>query len=330
MHRSGFDQGDSKARSGRAPAPGVQGTGALDWRTVDRALLGIQRSRCALDADEARWLREAERVRIWSPLGMVSMLDYLERRLAYSPRTAQERMRVARALGALPELTAALADGTFAYSAVRELSRVATPATEAVWIAAATGKSLRQIEDLVADHRPGDNPDDPPDPRARTHENEEYATARVAIERVACEPSAITCLAPENDEQGPTTVAENERVAREPRTASAAAPRCRARGSTGAPSVIDQHGALRVRDDRCATAAAAPGPAGARGAHVDAGDKLAVATLRARAQDALVGLGWKRAVAHLAVAEALAAAGHQITLEPLIFEALRRCPVPKA
>src|SRR5204862_1102348 len=53
--------------------------------------------------------------------------------------------------------------------AVRELTRVATPATETAWIAAAVGKNLRQIEDLVAGHRAGDRPDDPPDPEARTH-----------------------------------------------------------------------------------------------------------------------------------------------------------------
>jgi hypothetical protein len=100
---------------------------------------------------------------------MVSALDYLERVLGYAPRTAQDRLRVARALGALPTLTAALASGQLPISAVRELTRVATPATEAAWIAAATGKNLRQIEELVADHRPGDDPDDPPDPQARTH-----------------------------------------------------------------------------------------------------------------------------------------------------------------
>ncbi|HEX7839144.1 MAG TPA: hypothetical protein VF469_16820 [Kofleriaceae bacterium] len=100
---------------------------------------------------------------------MVSALDYLERVLGYAPRTAQDRLRVARALGDLPGLTAALAGGELAFSAVRELTRVATPATEAAWVAAATGKNLRQIEELVADHRPGDHPDDPPDPGARTH-----------------------------------------------------------------------------------------------------------------------------------------------------------------
>jgi hypothetical protein len=64
---------------------------------VDRALRDIAARRAALDADEARWLREAEALQIWRPLGMVSALDYLERVLGYAPRTAQERLRVARA-----------------------------------------------------------------------------------------------------------------------------------------------------------------------------------------------------------------------------------------
>ncbi|HEU4734331.1 MAG TPA: HNH endonuclease signature motif containing protein [Kofleriaceae bacterium] len=601
MHRGGVDPGDDKMGAARATAPRAREAGTLDWRTVDRALLGIKRSRCALDADEARWLREAEQVRIWNPLGMVSMHDYLERRLAYSPRTAQERMRVARALGALPELTTALANGTFAYSAVRELSRVATPATEAAWIAAATGKSLRQIEELVADHRPGDNPDDPPDPQARTHvvrfelsaetfvllrqarsllddehgENladdafvaalchgvldgapateptgrarfqiamtvcrrcrqgwQEGAGAQIAVgpaavDRALCDaqhigsidgaaperayqdiaPSVVrfvwrrdggrcridgcrsarglelhhivhradggshdasnlvlacsschqahhagllaisgtadrlevrrfdvapahgthgaaaasfaactqvriadgaigpvsttsgsasvaspergrgatridagsepeqatvaaggehraddvddltvaagctgdqvqeTMVAPERrahvntsaaatagtgHHRGAVTRVTNVHLHGEARTASAATPACRARGSTVA-GVIDEHRAhRRVRDDRPARAVATPVSAGARDAHVDAGDKLTFAMLRARAGDALVGLGWKRAVAHRAVADALAAAGGEMTLERLIFESLRRCPVPKA
>ncbi|HMG24084.1 MAG TPA: DUF222 domain-containing protein, partial [Kofleriaceae bacterium] len=139
------------------------------WRIVDRALRDISVRRAALDAQEARWLREAEALQIWRPLGMVSALDYLERVLHYAPRTAHDRLRVARALGSLPALTGALSRGELSFSAVRELTRVATAATEARWLAAAAGKNLREIEDLVADHRPGDQPDDPPDPEARTH-----------------------------------------------------------------------------------------------------------------------------------------------------------------
>ena len=152
-----------------ARAPQLRGNAGHDWRTVDRALRAIRQRRAALDAEEARWLREAEALQIWRPLGMVSALDYLERVLGYAPRTAQDRLRVARALGDLPHLTAALAADHLSFSAVRELTRVATPATETSWIEAAIGKNLRQIEDLVADRRPGDRPDDPPDPTACTH-----------------------------------------------------------------------------------------------------------------------------------------------------------------
>ena len=144
-----------------------QRDGCPDWQRVDRALRALARRRATLDADEARWLREAEACRLWRHLGMVSAIDYMERVLGYGPRAAQDRLRVARALGTLPELTAALATGELPFTAVRELTRVATPATEAAWRRAARGKTVGEIEQLVVDHRPGDNPDDPVDPEVR-------------------------------------------------------------------------------------------------------------------------------------------------------------------
>ncbi|MEO7736195.1 MAG: HNH endonuclease [Kofleriaceae bacterium] len=141
----------------------------VDWKSVDRALRSISARRAALDAEEARWLREAEACQLWRRFGMVSAIDYMERELGYRPRAAQERLRVARALGTLPALTAALADGALPFSAVKELTRVATSGTEESWRDVAIGKNLRQIEELVAGHRPGDNPEDPADPEIRTH-----------------------------------------------------------------------------------------------------------------------------------------------------------------
>jgi len=138
-----------------------------DWRVVDRALRGIAGKRAALDAEEARWLREADRIEIWKQVGMVSALDYMDRILGYAPRTAQERLRVARALGDMPKLEAAMRDGNLAFSAVREVSRVATPETEALWAEFATGVSLRDIEEVVATHERGDKPTDPPKPIVR-------------------------------------------------------------------------------------------------------------------------------------------------------------------
>src|SRR5687767_5062521 len=140
-----------------------------NWQSVDHALRSIAKRHAALDAEEAEWLRKAEALQVWKRVGAVSMIDYLERVLGYAPRTSQDRLRVARALGTLPRLTAALGCSDLLYSAVRELSRVATPSTEAEWCDAALGKSSHQVQKLVADHRPGDRPDDPPTPDVRTH-----------------------------------------------------------------------------------------------------------------------------------------------------------------
>jgi len=86
----------------------------------------------------------------------------------YAPRTANDRLRVAKELGALPELAAALRDGEMPYSAARELTRVMTRETEAQWLARARGKNLRDIEELVAGHKKGNAPDDPKDPSLMT------------------------------------------------------------------------------------------------------------------------------------------------------------------
>ncbi len=136
----------------------------VDWRDADRALRRLARQRARLDADEARWLLIARRVQVHVELGLGSFLEYVERVLGYRPRTALERLRVAEALEQLPALRAALTAGSVSYSATRELTRVATPDTEDAWLAAAAGKTMREIEALVAGHVPGDRPDDPDDP----------------------------------------------------------------------------------------------------------------------------------------------------------------------
>ena len=67
----------------------------------------------------------------------------------------------------LPAMATALAEGELCWSAVRELTRVAVPATEAEWIAAARGKSMREVEDMVSGRKSGDRPGDPADPAAK-------------------------------------------------------------------------------------------------------------------------------------------------------------------
>jgi hypothetical protein len=139
-----------------------------EWKAVDRRLREHAQHRSALDAVEAFDLLRAEQMKLYVFFGFVSHYEYMERVLGYRPHTARERMRVARALATLPEISLALARGGLSYSAVRELTRVATAETEAAWLAASEGLVTNQIESLVARHRPGDHPDDPADPELRT------------------------------------------------------------------------------------------------------------------------------------------------------------------
>jgi hypothetical protein len=138
-------------------------------REIDQALRGIAAQRCGLDVEEARWLRAAEAEGAWKKLGYVHGLEYLEDVFGYRPRTAKERLRVARELGEMPELEDALGDGELNYSVVRELTRVATPATVDRWIERARGKNLRDVEQMVSGRRKGDDPDDAPDPEIIDH-----------------------------------------------------------------------------------------------------------------------------------------------------------------
>jgi len=135
-----------------------------EWRLLHQRLRGIAKQRAALDAEEARCLREAVDSRLWRRFGYVHMNEYLERELGYAPQVGIERLRVARALAELPLIEVNLAEGALSYSAVRELTRVVTKDTERAWLDKVRGKNLRQIEALVSGRKPGDGPDDPTDP----------------------------------------------------------------------------------------------------------------------------------------------------------------------
>jgi hypothetical protein len=158
-----------------------------DWREIDRALQRIGNQRAALDAEEARWLVRAARVQIWRELGFVSLLDYLERRCDYAPRTARDRIRVAFELDQLPGLTAALATGELGFSSIKELVRVVTPEHEAEWLEKARGKTCFEIQKLVAGRKKGSRPSDAPDPdlETRTLRFEDILPTTVALSRQA-------------------------------------------------------------------------------------------------------------------------------------------------
>ncbi|MDB4955689.1 MAG: hypothetical protein JWO36_3258 [Myxococcales bacterium] len=144
--------------------PSTSAESPTHWRHIDRKLRVIAKKRSALDAAEAQLLLEAEALEIWSEYGFVSIFEYMERVLGYGPKAAHDRLRVARELDGLPLLSEALARDELKFSAVRELTRVAIPRTERAWRDKAIGKSLREIEAMVAGRKKGDLPTDPADP----------------------------------------------------------------------------------------------------------------------------------------------------------------------
>jgi hypothetical protein len=127
----------------------------------------LAKRRGALDHEEFALIREANAVQLWRELGMVSIREYLERRLGYTPGVASERVRVAGALEAMPALEQAHASGELSYSAVREITRIATRRTERAWLAACRGKTMKGISELLAEREPGDRPQSPRKPDLR-------------------------------------------------------------------------------------------------------------------------------------------------------------------
>jgi hypothetical protein len=128
---------------------------------VDHALGALAVKSRAHEVELARWLLRAEAVAVHRRFGCASLAEYVERRLGLSARELREKLRVARALETLPATAEALRSGEQSWSAVRELTRVATPETEAEWIAFSRGRTVRQLERKVALHQRGDAPQSP-------------------------------------------------------------------------------------------------------------------------------------------------------------------------
>ena len=70
----------------------------------------------------------------WTGIGIRSCAHWLAWKCGLNLGAAREKVRVARTLERLPQISQALADGKISYSIVRALSRVATVETEAYYL----------------------------------------------------------------------------------------------------------------------------------------------------------------------------------------------------
>ena len=153
------------------------------WTAVHRRLLAIGTQRAQLERELSQWLVAAERLGVAARCGMASLFEYADRHLGLSYRQTEERLRVGKALAALPSLDRVFAQGTLTFSHVRELTRVATAETEQAWLDwtlnrdgggaddndVARRRRLRDVEQAVARREPGHRPSDPGDPARDKH-----------------------------------------------------------------------------------------------------------------------------------------------------------------
>ena len=146
---------------GRMNAAESIGAGSEEWVQAHEALSRLCLRRAEFDADEGKWLLRAFRAATHAHLGFASFGEYVERLFGLGRRATEEKLRVATALEELPELERALRTGSLNWSTVREVTRVARAHTEREWLSAVSGKTVREVEQLVSGLAPGDRPKDP-------------------------------------------------------------------------------------------------------------------------------------------------------------------------
>lgn len=172
------------------PTPMLRRCPEGEWQAAHAALGELARQRAGLDFEEGCCLLAARRAEAHRRLGYGSFAEYIERLFGHSPRLTHDKLRVAAALESLPVLARALREGGLSFSHARELTRVATPATEQIWLESAQGRTSREVERLVSGRRLGSLPTEPTESGLQRHRlrfevsGETLASFREAVARL--------------------------------------------------------------------------------------------------------------------------------------------------
>jgi hypothetical protein len=98
-------------------------------------------------------IREFDENGYWGGPGLMSCAHWLNFTCGMGMNAARERVRVARALADLPQISAAFEAGTVSYSKVRAMTRVATPENEDYLLNIARHGTAYHVENLVRKYR---------------------------------------------------------------------------------------------------------------------------------------------------------------------------------
>ncbi|MHC9543063.1 MAG: HNH endonuclease [Vulcanimicrobiota bacterium] len=88
--------------------------------------------------------------KLYNDFGCSNIFQYASHYLSLGEHTIAELLRTGKALAQLPLLSEAFEKGQISSSHIREISRVATKDTEEYWRDTARGKTVREVEKLVA------------------------------------------------------------------------------------------------------------------------------------------------------------------------------------
>lgn len=146
-----------RSQASGLPEKRCQTSDLLEIKVLDEAAnteeLGDEIARLAAHIHAATYqllvlIRKFDEAEGWTG-GFRSCAHWLAWRTGIAPGPARERVRVAKALGRLPLLSAAMAQGEMSFSKVRALTRKATPENEAALLEVASHATAARTEELI-------------------------------------------------------------------------------------------------------------------------------------------------------------------------------------
>jgi hypothetical protein len=144
-------------------------------------------------------LREFDTAGGWYKQGARTCAEWLSWRISWSLSTAREHLRVAHRLGELPLVDDALRCGTLSYCKVRAITRVATPANEALLLEDARYATGAQLERICRKYatvlRAAKEPDERYDRERRYVRRQDLDDGMVKLEAVLHPEEAATIWA---------------------------------------------------------------------------------------------------------------------------------------
>ena len=152
-------------------------------------------------------LRDYDRSGNWAQQGFPDCARWLSWRVGWATGTARDHLRVAQRLGDLPLIDDALRRGEVSYSKVRAMTRVATPANEAMLLEDARHATGQQLELICRKYATV--------VRAAKEVDEEYDRQRRTVTRRDLDDGMVRIEATLHPEEAAVVWAALDRMARE-------------------------------------------------------------------------------------------------------------------